>query len=188
MAIQESSHPLRSAAAPVIRRPTLSDAVRMYELVKSAGNLDVNSLYLYLLLCRDFSATCRVAEVESRPVGMVTAYLPSHQPRLVFIWQVAVAEEFRGRGIAMAMLSDLTSGLAAADPWFLQTTITPSNTASIRLFTALARKFRTPISTTEGFHERLFEPYRHEAEILYTLGPIVSVCEEQRSPADVSRQ
>ena len=167
-----------ASVRPVIRRPTLADAVQMYELVNAAGSLDKNSLYLYLLLCRDFSSTCRVAQSDSRLVGVTTAYLPADQPRLVFVWQVAVAEEFRGRGIAMAMLTDLVAGLAASDPWFLQTTITPSNTASRNLFTSLAKKFRTPISATDGFHENLFGRYQHEAEVLYTLGPIAAVCEE----------
>ena len=167
-----------ASVRPVIRRPTLADAVQMYELVNAAGSLDKNSLYLYLLLCRDFSSTCRVAEIGSRLVGVTTAYLPADQPRLVFIWQVAVAEEFRGRGIALAMLTDLVASLAASDPWFLQTTITPSNTASKNLFTSLAKKFRATISSADGFHENLFGRYQHEAEVLYTLGPIAAVCEE----------
>ena len=175
-----SSEACQAAARPVIRRPTLADAVQMFELINAAGSLDKNSLYLYLLLCRDFSCTCRVAQSGSRLVGVTTAYLPADQPKLVFIWQVAVAEEFRGRGIALAMLTDLMTGLAASDPWYLQTTITPSNAASQKLFTALARKFRAPISTTDGFHENLFGHYQHEPEVLYTLGPIAAVYEEVR--------
>lgn len=164
-------------APMVMRRPTLSDGVRMFEFIQASENLDQNSLYLYLLLCRDFSSTCRIAEIGSQLAGVVTAYLPAHQPKLVFVWQVAVAREFRGRGVALAMLTDLAADLAAADPWLLQTTITPSNTASLKLFQALARNLHAPISATGGFHESLFEPYKHETETLYTIGPIDAVCQ-----------
>jgi L-2,4-diaminobutyric acid acetyltransferase len=169
------------AGALVLRRPTLSDAVRIFDLIQNSENLDKNSLYLYMLLCRDFSSTCRVAELGNNIAGVVTAYLPSHQPKLVFVWQVAVAKEYRGRGIALAMLTDMVAGLAAADPWLLQTTITPSNLASQKLFESLAARFHAPISVTDGFHESLFEPYRHEPERLYTIGPISSVCQEPAS-------
>ncbi len=180
-AVKKSDKPM------VIRRPALSDGVRMFDLIQASENLDKNSLYMYLLLCRDFSSTCRIAEIDSRLAGLVTAYLPSHQPKLVFVWQVAVAKEFRGRGVALTMLTDLVAGLAASDPWLLQTTITPSNTASQRLFEALARKFHAPISSTDGFHRNLFEPYQHETESLYTIGPIASVCEEG-GPDPTSKQ
>ena len=48
-AVKKSDKPM------VIRRPALSDGVRMFDLIQASENLDKNSLYMYLLLCRDFS-------------------------------------------------------------------------------------------------------------------------------------
>ena len=74
--------------------------------------LDLNSSYAYLLWCRDFGRPPSVAEHDGRVGGFVTGFVRPEDPRRVFVWQVAVDEALRGRGVAAAMLNDLLDRLA----------------------------------------------------------------------------
>ncbi len=172
-----SRSPVTAATPPVgrevlIRRPALADAAGIHRLVVAAEALDVNSLYLYLLLCRDFSATCRVAEAAGELIGFVSAYRPPSRPDLLFIWQIAVASTHRRQGLAMRMLLDLLAATGDSPLPTLATTITDSNAASRRLFESLARRLRCELRTGRGFESNLFGTTGHEAERMFYLGPL----------------
>lgn len=98
----------------------------------------MNSVYGYLLLCLHHAPTCVVAEQDGAVVGFVLAYRPPMQPKVVFVWQVAVLWEARGLGLAKRMLKTLLERDACRQARFLETTVTPSNTASQALFRSLA--------------------------------------------------
>jgi diaminobutyrate acetyltransferase len=159
---------LESDAVPPVStgRPTLDDAGALWRLAADTGVLDVNSSYAYLLWTRDFAATSVVARVSGEVVGFVTGYARPDAPGTLFVWQVGVAERHRGRGVARAMLEDLVG----RGPRFVETTVTATNAASIRLFAGLARDHgvghtREPLFTADLF------PEPHEAEELHRLGP-----------------
>jgi diaminobutyrate acetyltransferase len=169
--MEESSAPLRSATA-VIRRPALTDAAGIHQLVIESGALDVNSCYLYLLLCRDFSATCRVAEMDGHIIGFVTAYHPPGRPGTLFIWQIAVKHTHRGQGMALRLLLDLLASVAEGPGLVMETTISQSNLASQRLFASLARRLRCHLRMDQGFDARLFAPQTHASEKKFLIGPV----------------
>ena len=134
--------------------------------------MDVNSHYLSLLLCRDFSATCVVAEWDSQLAGFLSAYLPPGRNDTVFVWQVAVDPQRRGAGIASRMLDALLARPACKEVRRLETTITPSNASSQKLFRALAARLETDCLRGEGFAAELFAgDDEHEPEELYRIGP-----------------
>jgi L-2,4-diaminobutyric acid acetyltransferase len=160
--------------AAVIRHPVLADARDMRALVEESETLDVNSLYLYLLLCRDFSLTCRVAELNGEIAGFVTAYIPPNQPQILFIWQIAVAAAYRGQGIAMRMLMDLLAALPESRTFTIEATVTPSNIASEGLFKSLARRLGSELRIDTGFPKQLFAPAVHEPERMFYIGPLVA--------------
>ena len=168
-----SNDQLRNGAV-VIRRPILADAAAIHRLVEDSETLDMNSRYLYLLLCRDYSVTCRVAEQDNQIIGFVTAYHPPDQRQALFIWQIGVAQTHRGRGVAMRMLVDLLAGLSELQSWTIEATITESNLASRKLFTSLARRLGCDIRIDEGFHAGLFAPAAHEAEQMFYIGPVAA--------------
>ena len=168
-----SNDQLRNGAV-VIRRPILADAAAIHQLVERCETLDMNSRYLYLLLCRDYSLTCRVAEQNNQIIGFVSAYHPPDQRQVLFIWQIAVALTHRGCGVAMRMLVDLLAGLSELQPWTLEATVTESNLASRSLFTSLAQRLGCELRIDEGFHAGLFAPALHEAEQLFYIGPVVA--------------
>ena len=151
------------------RTPVLADGTRMWEIARDSQVLDLNSSYAYVLWCRDFSATSVVALDGQRVVGFVSGYRRPADPQVVFVWQVAVDADQRGRGVAGRMLDGLLDRLEPHGVQRLETTISPDNSASKAMFTALARRRGTDITRQDLFAPSLF-PGSHEAEELYTVG------------------
>jgi L-2,4-diaminobutyric acid acetyltransferase len=146
----------------------------IWRIARDCGSLDLNSSYAYLLWCRDFAATSRVVRVDGRPVGFVVGYRRPDEPDTLVVWQVAVDANFRGKGLATAMLDSV----AGRREKHLETTITVSNTASIELFTAFAKRHKAAMKKRRLFSGELF-PDAHEAEDLYRIGPLNhSQCED----------
>ena len=160
----------------VIRKPAPEDAAMIRQLALRAGSLDVNSTYQYLLLCRDFSDTCRLAEIAGIIVGFLTAYRPPMRPENLFIWQIAVDAAHRGQGIAQRMVVDVLDSGLQPPAEHIEATISPSNQASQRLFRALAKHCNCRIEFGEGFGTGLFLPEVHEQEDTWRLGLIGSKC------------
>lgn len=154
-----------------LRNPTVEDGAPIHALVAATGVLDVNSLYAYLAVCAHHGATSVVAEEDGVLLGFVTAYRLPERPDTLFVWQVGVDERARGRGLATQMLRWLVEGLGVEH---LETTITPSNTASRRLFRGLADKLGAGCEVRDGFPSSLFTGTGHEPEELFRLGPFRS--------------
>ncbi|MEZ6132584.1 MAG: diaminobutyrate acetyltransferase [Planctomycetaceae bacterium] len=150
-----------------------SDGPGIWRLVRDSGVLDENSAYLYLLLCRDFSDTCLVAERDGRLAGFVTAYRPPDEPEVLFIWQVAVAPAARRQGVALQMLTELVDRVGRSSLRFIEATVAPSNSASRQLFASLARTLDVPLTIVpeEGFTQNDFPSGDHEPEPRVRIGP-----------------
>jgi L-2,4-diaminobutyric acid acetyltransferase len=155
-----------------VEKPCIDDGVQMHRLAAESKVLDVNSRYAYLLWCRDFAATSVVAKLADDVAGFITGYRRAQEPGTLLIWQVAVSERARGRGLAGRMLDavfDQAAELAPLD--HLETTITPDNDASIALFTAFARRRGANISSAELFSSAQLGA-GHQPEHRYRIGPI----------------
>jgi len=158
----------------VIARPTTRDAQAMWHIVRDSGVLDLNSFYLYVLLCRHYAGSCAVARWQGEVVAFVTAYLRPDQPQILFLWQVGVAAEWRRRGLAKALIHDILDRDDLAGIRFLEATVSPSNVASQALMGALSRELGATLTKTiflgnEDFPEELSS---HEAELLFRIGRI----------------
>ena len=93
-----------------VRNPVVADASEMYSMAKLCG-LDVNSEYSYLMVCHYFSATSAVATDGDRVIGYISGFRPPESPSDLFVWQIAVSPEARGRGVAGKMLDELVERL-----------------------------------------------------------------------------
>lgn len=157
-----------------LRSPTTNDASKIWQLVVESGVLDPNSAYLYLLLCRDFSDTCLVAVRDDSVVGFVTAYRLPRAPHVLFVWQIGVAPEARRQHVALRLLSELLKRCDLSTLTFIEATVASSNTASRKLFAALARSLDAPLDDLphDGFSESQFPPGQHQAEPRIRIGPL----------------
>lgn len=155
----------------------MSDGPQIWELVGRSPGLDLNSPYCYLLLCSHFADTCLVAYSDNgRLAGFVAGYQPPGRPDTIFVWQVAVAPEARrtglGRRLVEALLDRAPGGVD-----YLEATVTPSNTASLQLFRAVARDRGAGLTQDPFFGSELFpsggnDPPAHEPELLLRAGPL----------------
>ncbi|MFE6283801.1 diaminobutyrate acetyltransferase [Streptomyces sp. NPDC057877] len=159
-----------------IDRPEVADGAALWRLAKESGSLDLNSSYAYLLWCRDFSGTCAVARGDDgEPVGFVTGYLRPDRPGTLLVWQVAVDAAYRGRGLAARLLDALTERVAAEQGLTaVETTITPGNTASERLFTSYAARHGARVEREVLFGTDQFPDGPHDPEVLYRIGPLTA--------------
>jgi len=153
-----------------MRRPRLEDAKAFWALVRQSGVLDANACYTYLMLCRNFSHTCVVAEVDGKVAGFLTAYLLPDQPDTLFVWQIGVEPSEQGQGLAFGMLETLIQRELFKNIRYLETTIFPSNKASQALFRKFARQHNTSCVVSSCFEAHHF-PDEHERELLFKIGP-----------------
>ncbi|HNT72069.1 MAG: diaminobutyrate acetyltransferase [Methanothrix sp.] len=163
---------LEGKTVPVLRRPEVSDGAKISALANSCEPLDGNSAYSYLLLCHHFADTCSVAELDGEIVGFLSGYLPPDREGVFFVWQVAVDPRMRGRGFGKLLIREVLRRPALTNCRFMETTITPSNEISRRLFRSLARDLEARCSVSSCFSEEDFGQENHEAEDLFCIGPL----------------
>lgn len=156
---------------PVIRSATAEDGAGVWRLVGESGVLDLNSSYAYLLFLDHFGDTSVVTEHEGEIVGFITGFRPPREPEAVFVWQVAVAESMRGRGLARRLLDELVRLPGCRGVRFMLTTVTPSNAPSQAMFRSFARGVDAEVAVSPYFGEDHFPEGGHEPEELYRIGP-----------------
>ena len=162
------------AQSVTLRHPDKTDGAAVWELVRSAGTLDVNSPYSYILLCDLFRQTCIVAEENGKLVGFVSALIAPMRSDTLFVWQIAVDSSVRGKGLGKAMLKQLLESNAVVPIRYLEATVSPSNIASRSLFQSMARLLNCELKTVEdeGYMPSMFPAGNaHEAEPLLRIGP-----------------
>jgi L-2,4-diaminobutyric acid acetyltransferase len=162
-----NSHPT------VVRPVQKQDGAALHDLIAACPPLDLNSRYAYLLLCHHHARTSVVAEVDGELIGAVTAYIPPTQPDTLFVWQVAVASASRGQQLGQRMLEYLLQETCVPHQLrWIETTISPDNAASHKLFTKFASQHDAGCSITTLFTAESFGVSGHEEERLYTIGPL----------------
>ena len=155
---------------PVLREPTPDDGAALWELVRKVG-LDLNSPYAYLLVSRHLAPTSVVADLDGDIVGFVSAYRPPIHDDVLFVWQVGSDPSMRGRGLARKMILHALARDACRGVRWIESTVTPDNIASQKLFHSVARHLETDIAVSPYFSSDLF-PGDEKPELLHRIGPI----------------
>ncbi|MEU4666417.1 diaminobutyrate acetyltransferase [Amycolatopsis sp. NPDC023774] len=160
----------------LIESPTKADGAALWRIARDSQKLDLNSPYAYLLWCRDFAESSVVARVDGEAVGFVIAYRRPSEPDVALVWQVAVDSSQRGKGLAGQLLDALYARLVDDGVRFLETTITPDNEASIRLFASFAKRWNAALESRRLFEAGDFPEDGeggHQPEDLYRIGPLI---------------
>ena len=166
-----SQHSESNDATARLEAPVAADAPQVHKLVSVCKPLDLNSTYAYLLLCHHFSGSCVVARFGQEVVGFISGYKLPTDPQTFFVWQVAVHPDTRGVGLGTHMLQHLLQRESLAATRFVQTTVSPSNQASRRMFQRLATSVSAPINEEPLFERSAFGDEEHEEEMLLKIGP-----------------
>ena len=159
------THPL------TFRSAKHGDGAALWDVIRNAGTLEVNSAYFYLLFASDFGDTCLVAEQEGEIVGAVIGYRPPRDPQAAFVWQIGIAPHLRGQGLGRKLLEQWIELPANSDARWLTATISDDNRASQGLFRGFARRIGAECQDFDHFTEELF-PGEHDAERMFRIGPL----------------
>lgn len=154
-----------------IRHPGGQDAAEIHELIHRCKPLDENSLYCNLLQTTHFADTCALVECDGKIVAFVSGYRPPRLDHVLFIWQVAVDPDYRGKSLGKRLMKFLLSKPEMEDVRFLHTTITKSNGASKGLFDSLVKDLGCRHGMTPMFDRQLHFHDEHESEHLMHIGP-----------------
>ncbi len=156
----------------VYRTPNQEDGPRIWEIVRDSRILDLNSSYFYLTMSRWFSGSCRVAvnPENGELIGFVIGFREPEHPDTLFVWQIAVDDRYRGKGIARNLL-DHAAG--HPDIRFVEATISPSNIASRALFISWAQSRGSSVTLRSCFEKECFPGNEHEREDLFRIGPLL---------------
>lgn len=155
-----------------LRTPVAEDGLAVHQLIADNPPLDTNSLYCNLLQTSHFANTAIAAEVDGELVGFVSGYLKPEQPDTYFLWQVVVGSAARGQGLAKRMIKALFERPNFAAVNWLETTITPDNEASQKLFRSVARDWQAEVQVSVMFDREQHFGGRHNTEELYRIGPV----------------
>lgn len=155
-----------STCSITFRKPTACDGLALNALIERCPPLDTNSAYCNLLQASHFADTAIIAADKNNAlVGSITGYMLPNKPDTLFVWQVALAPEARGQGLALSMLSHLFDRCEQAKN--IETSISPNNHASQKLFTRFFEQRGFCVEQTTLFDETLHFAGRHETEVLY---------------------
>jgi len=157
----------------VYRPPSALDGAAVFRLVEQCPPLDTNSMYCNLLQCSHFSSTSVAAEYQGELAGFISGYILPERPDCLFVWQVAVSDKVRGKGVATGMLKAILARPQCAAVSYLETTITASNQASWALFEGLAAKCQTGLEKSVMFDRDEHLGGEHDSEQLVRIGPFV---------------
>lgn len=166
-----------------MRAPVARDGVRVADLIRRCAPLDHNSLYCNLLQCTHFADTCALALDGDRAVGWLSAYRLPAEPYALFVWQVAVAEEVRGAGLAVRLLEHVLARDACRGVTCVQASVAPSNTNSLRMFHSFAARRGVALERTGWLDRDAHFQGRHESEPLIRIGPLPAGHPSRRTSA-----
>lgn len=167
------------------RSANTGDGARMWSFVNEHGVLELNSAYCYMLMATHFGQHCLVAEtaeqadtnVAKKLAGFVLSYRPPRQSEDLFVWQIGVHPEMRGRGLAKRMLHELLVQPDNRGVRYLTATVARDNEPSRALFRGFARDTNVDCAESEFFTASMFPDALeggHEPEDLFRIGPFDS--------------
>lgn len=151
------------------RVPNINDGNDIFELIANCPPLDVNSSYCNFLQSFHFRQTCVLAEYNGKLAGFISGYLKPDNHAELFVWQVAVAPEHRGKGLAFQMLKELLMRDNLQHIEAVETTITKDNQGSWNLFKKLDRTLGKQGSVTTFLDETKHFQGQHDTEYLYHI-------------------
>lgn len=155
-----------------LRHPRSTDGFQLNQLVSTSPPLDTNSVYCNLLQCQHFADTSVAALMNGELVGFISGYTLPNDAETLFIWQVVVAESFRGQGLAKRMLNWLVAQSSTESARHLITSITPDNQASWGLFEGLAHAWQAQVCKSMLFERERHFASQHDDEYLLRISPL----------------
>ncbi|NLE49261.1 MAG: diaminobutyrate acetyltransferase [Sandaracinaceae bacterium] len=148
------------------------DGPTVSALVRETGILDPNSTYAYVLLGDRFGQHGLVAEEDGKLIGFVSGFLDPREPSTLFLWQIGLRAEARGRGLGKKLLNAFISLPANRRARALETTVAIDNLPSRRLFEAFSRDHGASIEAIGAYGSELLDG--NSEEVIFRIAPLPS--------------
>lgn len=158
---------IRTADNVVVRPLITQDAPQVMRLARSAGNLDINSLYGYSLLCRDFGSTSVAAVDGARLVAFVLGYRRPANESIYFAWQWAADPAYGATGFTVRVLREVLEVQRPSVRRF-ETTVRAGSCTGAHIVERLARTYGADVVVREEFGAELLGQ-EHGAEYLHAF-------------------
>tara|TARA_B100000795_G_C22697492_1_gene398212 strand:+ start:128 stop:634 length:507 start_codon:yes stop_codon:yes gene_type:complete len=152
-----------------ITHPSKEDGISVAELIKRCPPLDLNSTYHYLIQSHYFSKTCSIAFDNKKVVAFVSGFINSSKNNSLFIWQVAIDENYRGKELGIELIEFILNQNKNLDS--IETTVTKNNISSRRMFQKICEKYKSRISELILFDKEKDFANKHDSEMLIKIGP-----------------
>ena len=153
-----------------IQLPTKKHGAAIHALVGKSPPLDLNSTYHYLLQSHYFAKTSAVVFYEKELVAFISGFISPLDKKNLFIWQVAIAEQYRGQGLGGRMVDFILANNRQVE--FLETTVTRENTSSRRMFEKISHQLEANLTEKILFESESDFLNQHDSEYLIRIGPI----------------
>jgi L-2,4-diaminobutyric acid acetyltransferase len=150
--------------------PTKKNGSAVAKLIQRCPPLDLNSTYHYLIQSHYFNQTCSIAFEDEKVIAFVSGFIKPTNKNCLFIWQVAIDEGKRGKGLGIELIEFLLDQNKNVNT--IETTITKNNIASRRMFQKISEKYEARISEEALFDKHEDFSNEHDSEILFTISPI----------------
>ena len=150
--------------------PTKKNGSAVAKLIQRCPPLDLNSTYHYLIQSYYFNRTCSVAFDGEKIVAFVSGFIKPTNKNCLFIWQVAIDEDYRGKGLGIDLIEFLLNQNKEFNT--IETTITKNNMASRRMFQKFCDKYKTRLSELILFDKEQDFSNECDSEILLKIGPL----------------
>ena len=147
--------------------PSAEDGDEIFNLIAQCSPLDENSSYCNFLQSTHFRKTCLIARLEGEVSGFISGYRKPEEPTTLFVWQVAVSPNHRGKGLAYQMLRSLISRDSLRGIESIETTITRDNGASWALFKKIDAENGNQGTVTTFLDQNTHFKGKHDTEYLY---------------------
>ncbi|MBF0289372.1 MAG: diaminobutyrate acetyltransferase [SAR324 cluster bacterium] len=163
------------------RQPTLNDGIGIRQLVSTFQPNELNSAYFYYLVCKHFFETSLLAEEQGNIIGFIFSYIPPQKPDALFVAHIMVSETRRREGIASSMMSHLLEQSHIIPKIeYLETALTSTNYAAVRLFHRVSQKYKTSVKERLFCSKEHLEPEAKEDKILVQIGPLTTKQKEKK--------
>ena len=148
-----------------ITSPSKKDGSAVAKLIERCPPLDLNSTYHYLIQSHYFSKTCSIAFDNKKIVAFVSGFINPSRNNSLFIWQVAIDEDYRGKELGIELIEFILKQNKNIDS-------TETNSASRRMFQKICEKYQIKLSEQTLFDKEQDFFKEHDSEILIKIGPL----------------
>ena len=153
-----------------ITSPRKKDGSAVAKLIKRCPPLDLNSTYHYLIQSHYFSKTCSIAFDNKKIVAFVSGFINPSRNNSLFIWQVAIDEDYRGKELGIELIEFILKQNKNINS--IEATVTETNSASRRMFQKICEKYQIKLSEQTLFDKEQDFSKEHDSEILIKIGPL----------------